>query len=150
MGLKKSKKDIKAQMPVDEDLDIYVRAALGRKATRVSVLDLRGISPVADYFIICGAKSTRQADAITDHILSELRMAGKKALSVDGQGEAQWILMDYGFIMIHVFYEPVRDFYDLEGLWMDAPRVITPAMTEAEAKGDEGVKIEEGDDGDDW
>lgn len=148
MGAKKAKKI--EHKPVDEDLDIYVRAALGRKSGKLSVLDLRCISPAADYYIICSAKSTRQAEAIADHIMSEMKNAGKRVMSVDGLGDSQWILLDYGFVMIHVFYEPVRDFYDLEGLWLDAPRVITPAMTEAASKGDESVTSTEGDDGDDW
>lgn len=150
MGVKATKSKKTEPAPFDKELDLYVRAALGRKAGRISVLDLRGISPVADYFIICSAKSTRQTDAIADHILSELRAKGVKALSADGQGDSQWVLLDYGYVMIHVFYEPVRDFYDLEGLWMDAPRIETPSMAEAAAKGDESVAKKEGEDEDDW
>lgn len=150
MGVKTAKVKKNEPPPVDPDLDIYVRAALGRKAGRLKVLDLRGISPVADYFIICSAKSSKQTDAIADHIISEMSRNGIKTLSVEGMGDSQWVLLDYGYIMIHVFYEPVRDFYDLEGLWLDAPRVETNAMTEAAAKGDDSVVNTEGDEDDEW
>lgn len=150
MGLKTAKQKKSEPQPVDPDLDIYVRATLGRKAGRLVVLDLRGLSPVADYYIICSAKSTRQTDAIADYIKSEMSKHGIKTLSVEGMGDSQWVLLDYGYVMIHVFYEPERYFYDLEGLWLDAPRIETSAMTEAAEKGDEGVFNAEGDDEDEW
>ncbi|WP_084156177.1 ribosome silencing factor [Desulforegula conservatrix] len=151
MGVKTTKAKKSEPQPVDPDLDIYVGAALGRKAGRLKVLDLRGISPVADYYIICSAKSSRQTDAIADHIISELARNGIKTLSVEGKGDdSQWVLLDYGFIMIHVFYEPVRDFYDLEGLWLDAPRVETQTMTEAAAKSEESAVNFGGDEKDEW
>jgi len=150
MGIKTAKSKKSEPQPVDPDLDTYVRATLGRKAGRLIVIDLRGLSPVADYYIICSAKSTRQTDAIADHIRSEMSKVGKKVLSVEGLGDSQWVLLDYGYVMIHVFYEPERDFYDLEGLWLDAPRIETAAMSEAAEKGDESAINTEGDDEDEW
>lgn len=150
MSIRLSEKKIRAEKYQNDELDIFVKAALGRKSGRLVILDLRKISSVADYFIICSAKSSRQVGAIADHIRSEIRKTGKRTIGVDGMNESQWVLLDYGSVMVHIFYEPVRDFYDLEGLWIDAPRIETDTMAEAALKGDEGLKSNAGDDGDDW
>jgi len=104
-------------------LDIYVETALERKAIEVVVLDVRGLTSVADVFIICSGRSNRQVTAIAEFILTDLKKHGIKPLSIDGKKEGHWILLDYGHVVIHVFYEPVRKFYDLEGLWTDAKRI---------------------------
>lgn len=104
-------------------LEPYVRAALGRKAGDMVILDLRGVCDVADAFVICSGRSNRQVSAIAEHIERELRTAGIRPLGVEGANEGQWALLDYGDVVIHVFYEPVRQFYDLEGLWSDADRI---------------------------
>jgi ribosome-associated protein len=110
-------------------LDIYVRAALGKKAVRLVALDVRELTSVADAFIICSGRSNRQVMAIADHIQRHLKTNHRiRPLCVEGAGEGHWILLDYAEVVIHVFYEPVRAFYDLEGLWMDAERIVTPAM----------------------
>lgn len=101
----------------------YVRAALGRKAGDMVILDLRGVCDVADAFVICSGRSNRQVSAITEHIERKLKTAGIRPLGVEGAKEGQWALLDYGDVVIHVFYEPVRQFYNLEGLWSDADRI---------------------------
>jgi ribosome-associated protein len=110
------------------DLDLYVKAALGKKAHGLIILDVRGLTSVADAFIVCSGRSNRQVMAIADHIQRDLKTQRIKPLSVEGTKEGHWTLLDYGHVIIHVFYEPVRAFYDLEGLWVDAKRVKTKSM----------------------
>ena len=121
----------------DPSLDLYVKAALGRKALGLVVLDVRDLTSVADAFIICSGRSNRQVTAIAEFIQTELKKAGIKPLSVEGKKEGLWVLLDYGHVIIHVFYESVRNFYDLEGLWVDAKRIKTKSLIEAMKK--EGV-----------
>ena len=121
----------------DPSLDLYVKAALGRKALGLVVLDVRDLTSVADAFIICSGRSNRQVTAIAEFIQTELKKAGIKPLSVEGKKEGHWVLLDYGHVIIHVFYESVRNFYDLEGLWVDAKRIKTKSLIEAIKK--EGV-----------
>jgi ribosome-associated protein len=117
------------KMDPDAALDIYVQAIVGKKAESVVVMDLRGLSSIADAFIICSARSNRQASAIAEHVQRFLlKQHGIKPLSVDGKTEGLWVLMDYGHVIIHIFYEATRRFYDLEGLWIDARRITTKSM----------------------
>jgi ribosome-associated protein len=109
--------------PVDASLEVFIKAVLGRKAVNVVALDVSDLTSIADAFIICSGRSSRQVSAIADHIERELRKKKIKPLSVEGTAEGQWVLMDYGNVIIHVFFESVRKFYDLEGLWSDARRI---------------------------
>jgi len=104
-------------------LDLYVSAAEKRKSQDIVILDVRKLTSVADVFIICSGRSNRQVTAIAETIRTELKSHGIQALSVEGIKEGHWVLMDYGHVVIHVFYEPVRQFYNLEGLRVDAKRV---------------------------
>lgn len=117
-------------MTVEQDthIGLFVKVILARKAVGVVVLDVHELTSLADYFIICSGKSNRQVSAIADHVQRELKTAGIRPLSVEGAREGHWVLMDYGYVIIHVFYEPVRLFYDLEGLWADAPRLKTETL----------------------
>jgi ribosome-associated protein len=101
----------------------YIKAVLGMKAFNVVILDVEGIASFADTFILCSGRSHRQVSAIAEFVQTELKRKGTKPLGVEGLREGHWVLMDYGDIIIHVFYEPVRMFYDLEGLWSDAKRI---------------------------
>jgi len=104
----------------------FLEAVLGRKAIRVVALDVRGLTSIADFFIICSGRSARQVSAIADHVERELRKRKIKPLSVEGATEGQWVLIDYGYVIVHVFHESARQFYDLDGLWSDAPRLALP------------------------
>lgn len=110
------------------DIDLYVAAALEKKAEGLVVLDLEDLTSIADAFIICSGRSNRQVSAIADHIVRILREKGIRPISVEGKGEGHWVLIDYGHIIIHVFYTETRRFYDLEGLWSDAKRITTDSM----------------------
>jgi ribosome-associated protein len=100
-----------------------VNAALEKKARRISILNVKKVSSISDYFIVCSGSSDRQVQAIASFIEETLKKEGKRPLGIEGERIGKWILMDYGDIIIHIFYEPVRDFYDLERLWTDVPRV---------------------------
>ena len=121
----------------DPSLDLYVKAALGRKALGLVVLDVRELTSVADAFIICSGRSNRQVTAIAEFIITELKKAGIKPLSVEGKKEGLWVLLDYGHVIIHVNYESERNYYDHERLWVDAKRIKTKSLIEAIKK--EGV-----------
>ena len=109
-------------------LDRYIEAASEKKALNLIVLDVRDLTSIADVFIICSGRSNRQVNAIADSIIVGLKKHKIKPLSVEGTGEGHWVLLDYGHVVIHVFYEPVREFFDLEGLWSDAKRITPPAL----------------------
>jgi ribosome-associated protein len=110
----------------------FIDAVLGKKAVKLVVLDVQGLTSIADAFIICSGSSSRQVSAIAEHVERELRKQKIKPLSVEGIQEGQWVLMDYGYVLIHVFLDSVREFYDLEGLWSDARRI--PAVRASRPK----------------
>ncbi len=98
------------------------KAALDKKAEDVTVLDVRGLTGYADYFVLMTADSDRQASAIADHVEQAMKTAGISKVGVEGYETGRWILMDYGDVVAHVMSRESRGFYDLEGLWADAPR----------------------------
>ncbi len=102
---------------------LAARAAEERKAKDVTVLDIRRLSPFCDFFVIAGGSSGIQVKAIAEMVESKLSEAGFPLDHREGHGETGWILLDYGDVVIHVFYEEQRSFYDLERLWGDAKRV---------------------------
>jgi ribosome-associated protein len=103
------------------------RAAIDKKAENVQLLDLRELSGFTDFFVICSGTSDRQLQSIADGIEFHLRSAGLEALSTEGYAEGRWILMDFGDVVVHIFLEALREYYDLESLWSDAPRVKVPS-----------------------
>ena len=94
-----------------------------RKALDPVLFDVGELTSFTDYFLIAAGGSTRQVQAITRHLIRKMREAGWHAHGVEGEQEGQWVLVDYGDLVVHIFYEPVREFYDLESLWVEAPRV---------------------------
>ena len=110
-------------LPDELAIDQYVNAILGMKALDVVALDVRGLASFADAFIICSGRSHRQVSAIAEFVEQDLKAKGIKPIGVEGLTQGHWVLMDYGDVVIHVFYEPIRMFYDLEGLWSDAKRI---------------------------
>jgi ribosome-associated protein len=102
---------------------IAARAALDKSALDVAVLDLQGLSGIADYFLVCSARSTTQADTIADAVRLALRAAGARSRHSEGSAHSGWLLLDYGDIVVHVFLEETRTYYDLDRLWADVPTV---------------------------
>jgi ribosome-associated protein len=98
-------------------------AGLDKKAEDVTVLDVRGLTSYADFFVIMTADSDRQASAIADHVEQTMKARGVTKVGVEGYETGRWILVDYGDVVAHVMSRDSREFYDLEGLWADAPRL---------------------------
>ncbi len=98
-------------------------AALDKKAENVLILDVRGLTSYADFFVIASGTSDRQVQAIADSIEETLKKDGERPIGVEGQQNGHWVLIDYGDVVCHVMYEDARVLYDLEGLWADAPRI---------------------------
>jgi ribosome-associated protein len=99
---------------------VAARAAESKKALDIRVLDLRGISSFTDYFVICSGANLRQIQAIGDEVEAQLKKRGETPLGLEGYDRAEWILVDYGDFIVHVFSQPAREFYDLERLWRNA------------------------------
>jgi ribosome-associated protein len=102
---------------------LCLQAAVEKKAQEPVLLELKGLSSFTDYFFLCSGKSDRQVQAIAQAIEKALKKRGIQPLGQEGTLEGKWILMDFEDVVVHIFLDPVRKFYDLEGLWMDAPRI---------------------------
>ncbi len=106
-----------------EQVKLAAGCAGEKKALDILVLRLSAITEFTDYFIICSASSTRQAQSIADEIRDQLKKSKVRPLHTEGYNTGEWILIDYGIFVVHVFTEKSRQFYDLERLWRDAERV---------------------------
>ncbi len=84
---------------------------------------MKDLSSFTDYFVICSGTSDRQIKGLSDHIAQKMKQGGILPLGIEGENSGNWTLMDYGDVIIHIFSKPVREFYDIEGLWSDAPRM---------------------------
>ena len=104
-----------------------LHAASEKKAIEPVVLDLREIASFTDYFVIFSGANERQVQAISDGVYDNLKKAGSPAARVEGYNTAEWILLDYGDFVVHVFEQKARKFYDLERLWRESKRVALPA-----------------------
>ena len=104
--------------------------AESKKASNIRVLDLREVTSFTDYFVICTGANSRQIQTISDEIILKLKQQGEYALSAEGYDNAEWVLIDYGDFLVHVFSEKARLYYDLERIWRHAKAVEVP---EAEA-----------------
>ena len=100
-----------------------------KKAFDILILDLRKLTYVADYFVICSGSNTTQVGAIADSIGRTLAQEGIRFSHVEGEAESKWVLMDYSDVVVHVFEEQTRAYYALEKLWGDAPRVAVHTRT---------------------
>ena len=94
-----------------------------RKAVNPVLFEVGSLTSITDYFLIASGNSIRQVQAIARHLSRRMREKSFKAYGLEGEQEGQWVLMDYNDVVIHIFYQPVREFYDLEGLWIEAPRI---------------------------
>ena len=119
-----------ANVPVGDALDERMLAALhaasDRKALDLVALDLRAVASFTDCFLITSGTNVRQVQAIADAILEQLKEQGTRAGRVEGYNAAEWVLLDYGDFIVHIFEEKARRFYDLERLWRDAARINLP------------------------
>ena len=96
------------------------------------ILELKKLTVIADYFVICSGESTTQVKAIADNIETKLREKGIKPIGLEGQDHAHWVLIDYGDVVVHIFEEETRGYYELEKFWLDAPRIPVNAEDKAD------------------
>lgn len=120
---------------LDERICAALNAAGEKKAINPVVLDLRDIASFTDYFVIVSGQNERQVQAISDEVYEQLKKTGETAARVEGHKTAEWILLDYGDFVVHVFEQKARNFYDLERLWREAKRVALPAEFRDDANG---------------
>lgn len=107
----------------DDKIRISYEAIIDKKGNNVLVLDLRKRTSFTDYFVICSASSTKQVQSIVDEIIKRLKADGSKGINVEGYQTGKWVLVDCIDIVIHVFHEETRNYYDIERLWGDAPQL---------------------------
>jgi ribosome-associated protein len=98
------------------------RAAAAKQAEHITILDVHGLIVITDYFVICSGATERQVRTIVEEIERALRDLGRKPVRREGESERRWVLLDYVDLVVHVFTEQEREYYDLERLWGDAPR----------------------------
>ena len=110
-----------ARQDSEERVRAATAAALDRKAQDLQVLELTEVSDFTDYFVICNGANARQVSAIAEAVERRLRACGARPLHLEGSGRGQWVLLDYGDVIVHVFDPKRRDLYRLERLWSDAP-----------------------------
>lgn len=120
---------------LDERLTAALHAAAEKKAIAPVVLDLREIASFTDYFMIVSGANERQVQAISDEVYEQLKKSGHAAARVEGYKTAEWILLDYGDFVVHVFEQKARSFYDLERLWRESKRVALPEEFDTESGG---------------
>ncbi len=106
-----------------EYVHVAADAVEDKKARDVVILDISGLSVIADYFIICSANSRTQVQAIADAVEEKMGETGVPCKGIEGMDDAKWVLLDFGDLVVHVFQEEERRFFDLERLWGDAPRL---------------------------
>jgi ribosome-associated protein len=115
-------KDLK-EMSGEEIARIAAQAALNSKAENVDILDVRGLSSFTDYFVIMSGRSTRHVQGLAEAVDNALRQKRLKNAKTEGMNQGHWVLLDYNDVVVHIFYSVTREFYDLEGLWHDAPHL---------------------------
>lgn len=121
MAEEKKKRFTKRSLPAP--VRLAVEAALDKKVEDLCVLDLRELSSFTDFFVVANGTSSRQNAAVAEAVEAALKPSGLRPLSVEGRESADWVLIDYGSVVVHVFSRAARAHYALEQLWGDAPRV---------------------------
>lgn len=122
MAKETRRKTTKRDLPAEVKLS--VKAGQAKMGEDVCVLDLRDVSSFTEFFVIMNGNSSRQNIAICEAIEQALKKEKRLPLSVEGRENAEWILMDYGSFIVHLFSKPAREYYSLEKLWGDAPKIV--------------------------
>jgi len=105
---------------------MVAEAGLDKKANDVQIIDVSGKVDYADFLVLMSGQSDRHVAALAQSVEGELKLKGVRAVSVEGLPKAQWVLVDFVDVVVHIFLESVRSLYDLDGLWIDAKRVAVP------------------------
>ena len=123
---------------------LLAEAAIGKKGFHLTILEIGRVNPFTDCFLLVSGRSDRHVQAIADAVYETLKKNRAKVLGVEGYEEGKWILIDGGDVVIHIFQEVVRAYYDLEGLWIDAPRIPVPGEDEQMKREGEDEDVESG------
>ncbi len=121
---------------LDDEVKLALHCSSEKKATNLVAIDLREIASFTEFFIVASGSNQRQVQAISDEINEQLKkQLNSRPVRVEGYSSAEWILLDYGDFIVHIFEKNAREFYDLERLWRDAKRVDLPSeLTETNAR----------------
>ena len=111
-------------LEANELVHAVVDVIANKKATNILTLDMRQITLLADYYVLCDGASTRQIRAISDELLEKLKKAGTRLAMAEGTPESGWMLIDFGSVIVHIFSPEQRAYYQLEELWQDAPIMV--------------------------
>jgi ribosome-associated protein len=117
-----NEQEVAKALEPEEAVLVAAQAAGEKKAEDLVVLDLREIASFTEFFLICNGANPKQVQAISDSVEDQLRKNGKRPMHIEGYASAEWILLDYGDFIVHIFSNTARRFYDLERLWRDAKR----------------------------
>jgi len=132
--MKKTKKTNKV-MPVADKALLMAGWLYEKKAENIVVLDVEGVCPITEALIVVSARNTRQAKALADHVLDKAGAEGFVYLGLEGYRQGQWVLLDFNDVLVHIFLDEFREFYNIEGLWSEGKRLALKFPTE-EAKED--------------
>lgn len=136
MPIKKTTTAVKPTLTATERAFKCAELAFDKKAFDIRAVDISKVSSIADYLVIISGGSDRQVQAITDSIRTGLKKYGK-VNDIEGANEGKWVVMDYGDVLVHIFHDPLRHYYDLDGLWNMAPEMELPkAIREARKESD--------------
>jgi ribosome-associated protein len=124
-------KDSKRLQEAQAAGEAAIAAALDKKALVPVLIDVSGQATYTDFIAILSGRSDRQVDAIAENVIATMKARGALLLGREGTGNGRWTLLDFGDLVVHIFYHPVREFYDIESLWIDAPRVSLKVPPEA-------------------
>ena len=129
----------KTSLSSRELVELAARTLLANKGQELLILDVKSLSSLGDYFLICSGGSKRHVQALAEHLQQTLKQVGVKPLGLEGVDEGHWVLLDYIDVVIHLFIKPLREFYDLEGLWVEAHRVPLEDLSTDQIQGRSGT-----------
>jgi ribosome-associated protein len=129
----------KTSLSSRELVELAARTLLANKGQELLILDVKSLSSLGDYFLICSGGSKRHVQALAEHLQQTLKQVGVKPLGLEGVDEGHWVLLDYIDVVIHLFIKPLREFYDLEGLWVEAHRVPLEDLSTDQRQGRSGT-----------
>ena len=123
-------------MTANEVIEISVKALDSKRAENIRVIGIRDLTVIADYFVIANGTSTTQTKALADEVEYQLKEKGRTPQRIEGYQGANWIVLDYGDVVVHVFYKETRQFYDLERLWSDGENIDISHLLKKEPAND--------------
>jgi ribosome-associated protein len=124
----------KASLTSDELVALAAETLVAHKGQEPMILEVKGLCSFSDYFVICSGGSRRHVLALAQHLQEALKQAGVKPLGMEGLEDGNWVLLDYNDVVIHLFVKALREFYDLEGLWVEATRLPAEDFSRSQAQ----------------